>query len=91
MYLDIIATHVERGIIERYVKVEKIQGVYFVDEDDLNGKTELSIFLSGITGAGAKVEVILLADDEGDSISAKNCPEGLRNLIESFLSRQGLM
>jgi hypothetical protein len=90
MYLDIIAINEEKGIIERYVKVEKIQGVYFVDEDDLDGKTELSIFLSGI-GAGAEVEVILLADDEGDSIHAKNCPEGLRNLLESFLSRQGLM
>ena len=91
MYLDIIATHVEKGIIERYVKVEKIQGVYFVDEDGLNGKTELSIFLSGITGAGAQVEWIALVDDEGDLLHVKNYPESLRNLLERFLSCQGLI
>jgi hypothetical protein len=91
MYLHIIVDNEEKGIIRRNVKVEKIKGVYFVDEDNFNGKTELSKFLSGITGAGAEVEWIALVDDGGDLIHVKNYPESLRNILETFFSCQGLI
>jgi hypothetical protein len=91
MYLNIIVDNEEKGIVRRNVEVEKMQGVYFVDEDNFNGKIELSRFLFGITGAGAEIEWIALVDDEGDLLHVKNYPESLRNLLERFLSCQGLI